>query len=732
MRPLPRLAAAAALLAAGALASGLGAPAAFAQERGNAILVLDASGSMWGQIDGTPKISIAREVLGGLLSGLPEEQVLGLTAYGHRTRGDCGDIETLVAPGAGSRDAIAEAVAAINPRGSTPLSAAVIAAAEALRYTEEAATVILISDGIETCDLDPCAVGAELEAAGIDFTAHVIGFDVDDVEARAQLQCLAENTGGTFRTAANAAELTEALAVVAEPAPAEVTFRAVEGSEDGAVLDEPLVWEVFRDGAAATDILQGATATAALAPGAGYRVEALRPSDEAVAGAEFGVAGPATVTVVFPVALPAATLEAPGSAPIGATVDVAWTGPDERNDYVSVAVPGETGYENYGYTRKGSPARVEMPVEPGSYELRYIRADGRQVLATRPIEVTPLTVTLDAPDSAPLGATIAVGHDGPGYRNDYIDVAREGERYINYGYTRNGPPVEVVMPPEPGRYVLRYVLAQGSTPIAVRPIEVTPVEASLDAPAAAVAGSELTVGWIGPDYRNDYIAISRPDDPRYETYTYTREGAPLEVTVPLEPGDYELRYVMAQDSTVLARVALRVDAVGATLEAVDSARAGAPVVVHWDGPGYDRDYISVARPDDPRYEGFTYTREGSPLILRLPAEPGTYELRYIAASDGESILARRIIEAVPVTATLAVEGDARAGAPIAVSWEGPDYRDDYISIGRVGQDDYISYRYTREDSPMVLELPQAPGDYELRYQLGQGDRIIARLPLAVE
>ena len=116
------------------------------------------------------------------------------------------------------------------------------------------------------------------------------------------------------------------------------------------MLDEPLVWEVFRDGTAATGILQGATATAALAPGAGYRVEALRPSDEAVAGAAFDVAGPATVTVVFPVALPAATLEAPDSAPIGATVDVAWTGPDERNDYVSVAVPGETGYENYPAT----------------------------------------------------------------------------------------------------------------------------------------------------------------------------------------------------------------------------------------------------------------------------------------------------------------------------------------------------------------------------------------------
>ena len=45
---------------------------------------------------------------------------------------------------------------------------AVIAAAKALRYTEDKATVILVSDGRETCERDPCAVGRELEAAGVD------------------------------------------------------------------------------------------------------------------------------------------------------------------------------------------------------------------------------------------------------------------------------------------------------------------------------------------------------------------------------------------------------------------------------------------------------------------------------------------------------------------------------------------------------------------------------------
>ena len=100
----------------------------------------------------------------------------------------------------------------LNPRGRTPMTDAVVAAAQSLRYTEEAATVILVSDGIENCNPDPCAMARELEAAGIGFTAHVIGFDVAaEPEARAQMQCIAENTGGLFLTADNAAELSSAL-----------------------------------------------------------------------------------------------------------------------------------------------------------------------------------------------------------------------------------------------------------------------------------------------------------------------------------------------------------------------------------------------------------------------------------------------------------------------------------------------------------------------------------------
>ena len=193
---------------------------AHAAER--AIIVLDASGSMWGQISGVAKIEIARQTLGAVLGTLPADLELGLMAYGHRDKGSCTDIELIVPPASGTASAIATAANAILPKGRTPISASVTLAAQSLLYTEEKATVILITDGLETCEADPCATANALEAAGIDFTAHVVGFGLSEEEGR-QVACLAENTGGRYFGAGNAADLGAALATtvaeVAAPAP---------------------------------------------------------------------------------------------------------------------------------------------------------------------------------------------------------------------------------------------------------------------------------------------------------------------------------------------------------------------------------------------------------------------------------------------------------------------------------------------------------------------------------
>ena len=204
---------------------------------GKTIIVLDGSGSMWGRIEGTTKIEIARDTLRRVMGTLPEDTELGLVAYGHREKGSCSDIEIAIPPASGTADAIVSFADRLNPKGKTPLSEAVRQASSELRTEENVATVIL-----ETCNADPCALGRELEAAGVDFTAHVVGFGLSEEEGR-QVACLAENTGGLYLKADDAGQLAEALETTVaktpepepklEPAAVEFNVRGIARLSQG-------------------------------------------------------------------------------------------------------------------------------------------------------------------------------------------------------------------------------------------------------------------------------------------------------------------------------------------------------------------------------------------------------------------------------------------------------------------------------------------------------------------
>jgi len=216
---------------------GFAAPAG--AQTGDAILILDASGSMWGQVDGQTKISAARKAVDSILSKWKPADRLGLMAYGHRTKGDCKDIELIVPVGDFDANKIRSAVRGLNPKGKTPMADSLRAAAQALRSTENKATVILVSDGIETCSPDPCAVAAELKKAGVQFTAHVIGFDVTDPAAKSQLQCIARATGGVYLDASNASGLEDALGKAVQAAQGEkVRSQAPAKPEPNPVVDK--------------------------------------------------------------------------------------------------------------------------------------------------------------------------------------------------------------------------------------------------------------------------------------------------------------------------------------------------------------------------------------------------------------------------------------------------------------------------------------------------------------
>ncbi|GHB95489.1 vWA domain-containing protein [Thermomonas carbonis] len=355
------------------------------------IIVMDGSGSMWGQIDGRPKLEIARDTVAEVVGKLPANQTLGLIAYGHRRKGDCKDIELIVPPAPGTSGKVLSAVNDMRFLGMTPLSEAVRQAAQALRHTEQAATVVLVTDGLETCNLDPCAVATELEKSGVNFTAHVIGFGLTKDEG-AKVACLATNTGGRYLQASDGAALATALRdVVSEPPPP-----------------------------------------------------------------------PAS-----------ATLSAPASAPMGSQVAIKWTGPAGKLDTVAIVqlVDGKPTTHDYGYVKDGNPLTLTMPGEPGAYTLQYRHRD-QTVIATRPIQASAAQAVLKAVEVAQAGSAVRIGWTGPNASLDNIQIAEVGsDSYISYTYLNDTKQVELTMPDQPGNYELRYVFRDRET-IATRPIRV--------------------------------------------------------------------------------------------------------------------------------------------------------------------------------------------------------------------------------------------------------------------
>lgn len=454
------------------------------------VIVYDASGSMWGQIDGTSKIEIARDVMADLVDDWDSGTNLGLVAYGHRRQGDCTDIETLIAPGTLDKASFIDTVNAIRPVGKTPISASVQHTADLLSYRDNKATVVLISDGVETCNADPCALSAQLAKQGVKFTAHVVGFDLKD-EAHASLSCIAENTGGVFVPASNADELHAALdqvqaamdvpRPVPEPEPEpELPEASVTGPEQvttGAAFD--VSWSEPINGRDMVTILPmgtdegtrgaylrvgdktGGSLKAPAEPGlyelryildVGSKTLATAPIE--VVEAEIGIAGPGTVRA-------------------GNDVDVSWSAIVNGRDMISILPMGTDEGTRGDYMRIGdkTEGRLKAPDTPGLYEIRYILDVGSKTLASTPLEVVGADAPLDegaglsVPGSAAPGETITVTWTGGGAGGDErIALARKDQpdfSWISAAKIGDAQSLEVKMPAEAGLYEVRFLDVSG-------------------------------------------------------------------------------------------------------------------------------------------------------------------------------------------------------------------------------------------------------------------------------
>lgn len=693
----------------------------------DALLVLDASGSMWGQIEGVNKIVIARDVLESLVLGMPTSQRMGLVAYGHRRKGDCTDIETLADVGV-ERDKLIEAIREVTPRGKTPLSASVMHAAEALNYTRNAANIILVSDGLETCDVDPCELAKTLEENGLDLTVHVVGFDVT-VEERRGLECIAAETGGQFLSADNADELNAALVEVAyEPVaqetgettdvPATLSLKATI-LPGGPYIQSELDWQVLPAAGGEPVFVQtgGGFGRTTILPG-DYTATATwhgwRPDGQVqikTGSVDFSVnsAQPKVITVPVDLELPV-TLESPETTPEGVPFSVSWSGPDALGAFINVNSVEDSPRERiYGQAaarardayaaaaRKDNPdvnldtdgdgdfdqddlatAEIGGPSMAGDYEVRYVLDKPRVVLARVPLEVTDSPYALQAPEDVPVSSLFDVKWSGPLTAGDFLTITPKGmQKAFANGYTaklsKDADTGTLRAPPEPGEYEVRYVLANGYTLYpgmqhvvqATVPITVSAVSASVSGPAEAVGGSTVT----------------------------------LDVTKPPSGWEDDVIYVIPAGSSKINR---------------DSWTR----LKQRDGSAAD------------------------PVTIQMPNLPGEYEYAYFLF-PGTKVLARAPVKVTLAHATLDAPETGKMGEPFQVSYTGPAYKGDRIVITRADTPDSKMWSVTPRYGFFASDnqgtgtvradaFRGGPGEYEVRYVTGLQHIVLARDPIRIE
>lgn len=195
----------------------------------NVLIILDASDSMNEKINGRSKIQIAKEVILKTIQSMPPNVNVGLRVYGHRlgTRSvtftgpfgtiasdnsACRQTELMVPLAMNNRATIASRLLSVEAVGKTPISYTIEqAAAGDFAGRSGKKTIILVSDGRETCAQNPCNLALELVRNRVDVKINTIGFGTNDHVADDQLRCIALATKGKFYSTSTAAELANSL-----------------------------------------------------------------------------------------------------------------------------------------------------------------------------------------------------------------------------------------------------------------------------------------------------------------------------------------------------------------------------------------------------------------------------------------------------------------------------------------------------------------------------------------
>ncbi len=195
----------------------------------NLEIVLDCSGSMETVTTRftsfQDKVAIAKQEILRYIEGLPElETRVALRVFGTVKKAGCNDSLLLRPLTPIDKEAIRKLLDPVRPafRGKTPIAFSLKQALEDFLAIDAAGqdnSIILLTDGVESCDGNVDRAIESIQLAGIDLKVNIVGFDVlqpGDTKTAKRFQRMAEKTGGKAEFPKTQAELEESLKGLAQ------------------------------------------------------------------------------------------------------------------------------------------------------------------------------------------------------------------------------------------------------------------------------------------------------------------------------------------------------------------------------------------------------------------------------------------------------------------------------------------------------------------------------------
>lgn len=178
------------------------------------LILLDGSGSMLETWKETTKWEVAKRLIDKTLDSIQRENPsveIGLRVFGHqspRLMQDCEDSKLEVPIGKNSVPAIQSKLDEIVPKGHTPIAYSLFLAAGDFPDLPGTNSIILITDGIENCEGDPCASAEVLANKRITLKPFIIGIGLAETD-KGKFDCV-----GTYYDATDEATFENAINVV--------------------------------------------------------------------------------------------------------------------------------------------------------------------------------------------------------------------------------------------------------------------------------------------------------------------------------------------------------------------------------------------------------------------------------------------------------------------------------------------------------------------------------------